>query len=380
MSKKILVTGGAGFIGSNLVVQLVKQGYFVRVLDNLNPQVHGLNKNTSYTYQLIKDKVEFIQGDILSKSDVSVALKDIDVLIHMAAETGTGQSMYDITLHTNSNINGLANIYEQIIKDKVDLKLIILPSSRSVYGEGKYLCSSHGHKYPTYREQVNIERNKYEFYCDECGMQLEPIATDENSNINLRSVYAYTKYGQEQLAKLMCEYRNIPTLIFRLQNVYGVGQSLNNPYTGIISIFSNLIKNEKNINVFEDGEESRDFVNVYDVARFISAFIKIENNGCNIYNIGSGKRVSVLKVINIISDLMNKNPKYTISGQYRIGDIRHNYANIDKLKNKIKIEPSIPLISGIKELLKWVEIEGNTSVNEQYNNSINELKKFGLYK
>jgi dTDP-L-rhamnose 4-epimerase len=380
MNKKVLITGGAGFIGSNLAIKLHAIGYEVVVLDNLNPQVHGDKYNNSFTYQIIKNKVQFIKGSILSDDEVLQALKGVDIVVHMAAETGTGQSMYEVSLHTDVNINGLAKLYEVIVKNKLHVEKIILPSSRSVYGEGKYHCLEHGFQYPLERDESNLKHKFFDFTCGHCGEKLKPVATDEGSKINFRSVYGFTKYSQEELAKLMSKILDIPTDIYRLQNVYGVGQSLSNPYTGIISIFSNLIKNNNQINIFEDGLESRDFINVEDVTDVIVRGISNKTSGCDIYNIGTGISTSVMQIVKLLSEVIGIEPTYVISGNYRAGDIRHNYADINKLRRDLKIEPKIELREGIKKLVNWIEQNDFPCGYESYERSLNEIKKFNLYK
>lgn len=234
--EKILVTGGSGFIGSKIIDRLNKE-YDIVVLDNFSPQIHGDNYEESFLYQNIKDKCKVIKGDVRNYEDVLLALEDVDYIIHLAAETGTGQSMYEINRYTEVNINGTSNLLEAILKNKFPIKKIILSSSRSVYGEGMYICKEHGNVVPNSRNIDDMRNNDFEVKCPVCGGKVELCNTTEECSLSPISYYAYTKLAQEKMLEVMCPTMNIPFTIFRYQNVYGAGQSLSNPYTGILSIF-----------------------------------------------------------------------------------------------------------------------------------------------
>ena len=245
---KILITGGAGFIGAHLALRLLNEHHEVSVLDNLESQVHGLSQN-SYTYLLIKDKVEFINADIRDDKIVLKAISDIDVLVHLAALTGTGQSMYQISRYVDVNVNGTAQLLQALINTKNKISKVIVASSRAIYGEGKYLCREHGAVYPSSRTEENMKKGIYEPVCPICFENIVVLATDEQSIINPGSIYGITKYNQEELVIKTTRAIGIPALAYRFQNVYGPGQSLSNPYTGILSIFSTAIMNNNNINI-----------------------------------------------------------------------------------------------------------------------------------
>ena len=253
--KNILITGGAGFIGSNLAIQLIKRGYMITVLDNLSPQIHGKNPDIeSPLYNSIKDRVNFIRGCVTSREDLLKAMKGQDAVVHLAAETGTGQSMYEIQKYTDVNIGGTSLMLDILTNTQHTIKKVIIASSRAIYGEGRYLCKEK-YVYPLSRKKEDMSSGDFECNCEECNSSLQLVGTDEDSKIHPTSVYGITKQVQEQLVMTVCPTIGINPVAFRYQNVYGPGQSLSNPYTGILSIFSTRIKNGNEINIFEDGKE-----------------------------------------------------------------------------------------------------------------------------
>lgn len=373
--KNILITGGAGFIGSNLSLKLIEKGYNVTVLDNLSPQIHSEN---SPLFHSIKDKVNFISGTVLCYDDWKKALKDIDVVVHLAAETGTGQSMYEIEKYTDVNIKGTSIFFDILANEQHSIKKILVASSRAIYGEGKYSCEQHGIVYPTERKSIDMENGDFEAKCPICSRSLELMPTDEESKIHPSSIYGITKQVQEQMFMVMGKSLGIPAVAFRYQNVYGAGQSLSNPYTGILSIFSTRIKNDNDITIFEDGLESRDFVYVDDVVEAtILGIEKDEANG-QVFNVGLGVGIDVLTVANTLVKAYNSNSKITLSGNYRIGDIRHNYADLTKIKERLGFEPKVNFVEGIQRFTAWVNQQ--QVVEDRYELSIEEMKEKGLYK
>ncbi|MCX6197835.1 MAG: SDR family NAD(P)-dependent oxidoreductase [Bacteroidetes bacterium] len=376
MTKKILITGGAGFIGSNLSLQLLQKGYEVIVLDNLSPQIHG-NKEQSPLYNSIKDKVQFIQADVRDRESLVNAVKQANVIVHLAAETGTGQSMYSVEKYIDVNCTGTGTLLDVLLNEKHQVEKVVLASSRAVYGEGKYQNAKGEAIYPASRNEAQMQQKKFE-PIDETGNELTVVATDENSKINPLSLYGITKYNQEQYVSMMCGAAKIPFVIFRYQNVYGPGQSLKNPYTGILSIFSTQIKNNNNINVFEDGLESRDFVFVDDVVN--ATILGIEKHEANneIFNVGSGMATSVLTVAETLKRLYNSNVEIKTTGNYRIGDIRHNFASLQKIKSKLNFVPKTNFESGIKLFADWVNTQQIEKDN--YEKSMAELSSKGLLK
>jgi len=281
MMKNILITGGAGFIGSNIALKLISKGLNVTVLDNLSPQIHGDNpERTSPLYKSIVGKVNFINGTVTSKEDWANAIAGQDAIIHLAAETGTGQSMYEIQKYIDVNIGGTGIMLDLLANTNHQVKKVVVAASRAIYGEGTYKCAEHGIVFPTERLDEDMAKGDFECKCPICKNTAEILPTTEESKIHPTSVYGITKQNQEQIVLTVCKSLGIAAVGYRYQNVYGPGQSLSNPYTGILSIFSTRIKNGNSINIFEDGKETRDFVYIDDVAdATILGLEKDEANG-----------------------------------------------------------------------------------------------------
>ncbi|MBP9135934.1 MAG: NAD-dependent epimerase/dehydratase family protein [Chitinophagales bacterium] len=378
-AKKILITGGAGFIGSNLVHELLTKGYEVTVLDNLSPQIHGLSPDTtSPLFNSIKEKVNFICGDVTNRSDWEKALVDIEIVVHLAAETGTGQSMYEIYDYINVNIGGTALLLDFITNNKTSVKKVLIASSRAIYGEGKYFSAELGIIYPDQRIGGEMDKKNFEVTYPGTQTPLKLMPTDEDSKIHPTSVYGITKQNQEQMVMTVCTALGIAATAFRYQNVYGPGQSLSNPYTGILSIFSTQIKNNLRINIFEDGKESRDFVYITDVVDATILGIEKEEANGQVFNVGSGVGTSVLDVAQRLISNYGSNVPFDITGNYRMGDIRHNYADIQKIKTVLNFEPKINFETGLKHFCNWVSRQEVQKSN--YDRSLVEMKQKGLFK
>jgi dTDP-L-rhamnose 4-epimerase len=373
--KNILITGGAGFIGSNLSLKLISKGYSVTVLDNLSPQIH---EEVSPLYNSIKDKVNFIHGSVLIYDNWKTALNNIDVVVHLAAETGTGQSMYEIEKYTDVNIKGTSIFLDILANEEHTVKKMIIASSRSIYGEGKYQCLEHGYVYPKDRIDSDMAKGDFSVKCPVCNEDAELLATDESSKIHPSSIYGITKQVQEQMFLVMGKSLNIPAVAFRYQNVYGAGQSLSNPYTGILSIFSTRIKNGNDITIFEDGKESRDFVYIDDVVDATVLGIEKAEANYEVFNVGLGKAINVLTVANSLVKEYNSNSKIKISGNYRLGDIRDNYADLTRINDKLGFQPKVSFEEGISKFVKWVNEQDISE--DKYEKSISEMKSKGLYK
>jgi len=376
----ILITGGAGFIGSNLGRKLVQKGYNVIVFDNLSRQIHGNNPEyTSYTFKNLAQGIKFIKGDVTSKNELETAILEskCDTIVHFAAETGTGQSMYEIEKYTNVNTVGTAILLDILTNNKHQVNKVLVASSRALYGEGKYHSGKYGAVYPGSRSEMELSKGIFEVnYSDDFNLEL--VATDENSKIHPSSVYGITKQVQEQLVMTVCPSIGIAPVSLRYQNVYGPGQSLSNPYTGILSIFSNRILAGKSINIFEDGEESRDFVFIDDIVDATLMALEKKEADQNIYNVGTGYSTSVLKVTNELMKCYDKIVSYEITGNYRIGDIRHNFADISKIQSELNFLPKVKFEDGILKFAKWVEQQYIRE--DKYEESLSEMKKKGLLK
>ncbi|MBR5957436.1 MAG: NAD-dependent epimerase/dehydratase family protein [Salinivirgaceae bacterium] len=378
--KNILITGGAGFIGSNLALKLIEKGEMVTVLDSLSPQIHGDNPEaTSPLYKSIKDKVRFIKGSVTSRADWQQALVGQDVVVHLAAETGTGQSMYEIEKYVGTNIGGTAILLDILANQPHTIKKVVVAESRAIYGEGRYWSDElNQYVYPEVRADEDMQRGDFEVKYKGCHKPLKLVGTTEDSKIHPTSVYGITKQVQGQLVHLVCQSLGIQSVSFRYQNVYGPGQSLSNPYTGILSIFSTIIKNGNEINIFEDGRETRDFVYIDDV---VDATIRgIEAEGANGYafNVGTGVLTDVITVAKTLMQKYGTEVPMRISGNYRLGDIRHNYADITLAKEILDYEPKWSFDAGIEAFCKWVDTQAVQE--DKYTASIEEMRNKGLYK
>lgn len=377
--KNILITGGAGFIGSNVALKLIAKGYNVTVLDTLSKQIHGENpEETSPLYLSIKDKVKFIKGSVTSREDWMKALEGQEAVIHLAAETGTGQSMYEIEKYVETNIGGTALLLDILTNTKHNVKRVLVAESRAIYGEGKYHCEKCGDVYPTDRKDEDMAKGDFECHCPKCGGKVTLVGTTEDSAIHPSSVYGISKQVQGQLVHLVCPTIGVESVSFRYQNVYGPGQSLTNPYTGILSIFSTRIKNGNGINIFEDGKETRDFVYIEDVVDATILGLEVPEANGHVFNVGTGVATDVLTVANTLCEKYGIQVPITIGGNYRLGDIRHNYADITLARQILGFEPKWNFSDGIEQFTKWVnqqEIQ-----EDKYEASIEEMKKKGLYK
>jgi NAD-dependent epimerase/dehydratase len=379
--EKILITGGAGFIGSNLALALLKKGHQITVLDNLSEQIHGKNpEETSPLYLSIKDKVQFIKGTVACRETLQKAIADNTVIVHLAAETGTGQSMYEIQHYTDVNIGATALLLDILTNEKHSVKKVVVASSRAIYGEGKYYNKTKNtFVYPLQRTDEDMQKGDFEVKDPQNHSDvLELVATTEDAIIHPTSVYGITKQVQEQLVMTVCPTIGIAGVAFRYQNVYGPGQSLKNPYTGILSIFSTQIKNGNGINIFEDGKETRDFVFISDVVDATVLGIEKETANNQVFNVGTGVATDVITVATELSNNYGIQVPITISGNYRLGDIRHNYADITKARQLLGFEPKVSFKEGLKQFTDWVntqEVE-----EDKYQQSIDEMKAKGLYK
>lgn len=377
--KNILVTGGAGFIGSNVALKLLKKGYNVTVLDNLSKQIHGEDpEKTSPLYLSVKDKVNFIKGSVTSREDWLKALEGQDAVIHLAAETGTGQSMYEIEKYVGTNIGGTALLLDILTNTKHHVKRVLVAESRAIYGEGKYHCPKCGDVYPMDRSDEDMAKGDFECKCPKCGGEVELVATTEDSAIHPSSVYGIAKQVQGQLVHLVCPTIGVESVSFRYQNVYGPGQSLSNPYTGILSIFSTRIKNGNGINIFEDGKETRDFVYIDDVVDATILGLEVSEANGHVFNVGTGVATDVLTVANTLCEKYGIKVPITVSGNYRLGDIRHNYADICLARKILGFEPKWSFSDGIAQFCKWVDLQ--EVQEDRYEASIEEMKSKGLYK
>lgn len=347
----ILVTGGAGFIGSHLVDALIEKGHKVRILDSLVEQVHNrkipehLNKNA-----------EFIQADVCDAGAVAKALDGIDIIYHEAAEVGVGQSMYEIVRYVRANDLGTAVLLEEILKRRDQIKKMIVASSMSIYGEGAYFCETCNKKInPHLRGNAQLEAHEWEFTCEICGSVLKPVGTTEEKPLYPTSVYAVSKQDQEQYFLCVGRAYHIPTVAFRYFNVYGTRQALSNPYTGVCAIFSSRLMNDERPVIFEDGGQTRDFVHVSDIVQANLLALETDKADYHALNIGTGRAISVGEIAQMLAKGLGKDINPEFVGKYREGDIRHCVADITQARNLLGYAPKVNLEEGLAELLNWVK-------------------------
>lgn len=379
MTRKILITGGSGFIGSALALAAEQRGHTVTVLDNFSPQIHGEDRNTSPLYQRIADRFEIVNADVRDRDALSNALATVDTVVHLAAETGTGQSMYDIANYVSVNIDATGALLDLVANDPaIQISKLVVASSRAVYGEGKYECADHGVVYPTARNEADMSEGRFEPTCTECSRTVTVLPTDESSVKHPTSLYGITKATQEDLFLNIGGALGISTTAFRYQNVYGPGQSLTNPYTGILSIFSTRIRNGNPIDVYEDGLESRDFVYIDDVVNATLLGIESEEIAPQVYNVGSGVPSTVLDVVAALSNGLGLDFESKTTGAFRIGDIRHNFAGLEKISGELGFKPATAFQEGVNEFCKWVL--STEAPEDNYARSIAELSEKGILK
>lgn len=351
---KVLVTGGAGFIGSHLIPKILSEGMEVVVLDTLEPQVHGVIP-TDLEW-LDQPGIDFIRGSVTSRDAWAQALNGVTAVVHLAAETGTGQSMYEVARYNLINSQATALMFDVIGKmSHCDVSRVVLASSRSVYGEGAYTCSfCNSRVFPIARSAQALRSAAWEPLCPKCSGELVVVATRETDEIAPASIYAATKFAQEDLVRIAARSLGIDYVICRLQNVYGERQSLGNPYTGILSIFSTKLRRGNPLPLFEDGNESRDFVHVDDVTCALLRSLCVESVPNAVINVGSGVATTIADVARLLSLAFGVEPNLVVTGQFRIGDIRHNFADIGRLKTELGLEPKVSLADGLNRFMKWV--------------------------
>jgi len=374
VDKKVLVTGGAGFIGSYLVDRLVDLGHEVRVFDSLEPQVHG-KAGTPPDY--LSKECHFIRGDMRDRGELRKVLKGIELIFHQAALVGVGQSMYEIKRYMDVNTLGTANLLDILANEKHSVEKLIVASSMSIYGEGKYSCKDCGVVYPKLRSREQLSREEWEMVCPICGRPAKNLPTDEGKLLFPTSTYAISKRDQEELCLTMGWAYGIPTVALRYFNVYGPRQALSNPYTGVAAIFSSRILNDNSPLIFEDGYQSRDFVHVSDVVQANLLAMEKDEANYEVFNVGTGRPSTVLEVAGLLAEKLNSSVSAQIVKKYRYGDIRHCYADISKIKEKLGFEPKVRFEDGISDLVGWVQTQEATDQFEKSRRELEERKLIG---
>lgn len=377
MTKKILITGGAGFIGSHLVDSLLENSkYDVTVIDCLDDQVHG-KTNTSPDY--LSKNIRFVQGSVNDYEKFEELVKENDVIYHLAAKVGVGQSMYQIIDYVDNNILGTANLFNILVNSDHNVKKVVIASSNTVYGEGKSSCVKCGVVIPKLRTINQLKNKDWELNCPICGDKLESFLTDEKTRYNPSSIYALSKQVQEEMSLMIGKTYGIDIAILRFFLVYGTRQALSNPYTGVFAIFCSRLLSGKHPIVFEDGLQSRDFVNVKDVCQALLLAMKSNAANGEIFNVGSGIPLTIKTIAEILTEEINPKLKPIYNQQYRVGDIRHSVADISKIKSKLGYIPKISFNQGIEEYINWIKTQEN-KIEDKTESALLELKEKGLLK
>jgi len=374
MSERILVTGGAGFIGSYLVDALLRKGHSVRVYDNLEPQVHGESQNMP---DYFNKEAELIKGDVRDRKRLKKAIYNIDIVFHLAASVGVAQSMYEIARYTESNTMGGATLLDLIANEKNNIKKIVVASSMSVYGEGAYNCDNCGKVYPKIRSLEQFKKNDWEMKCPNCNIDVMPIPTNEDKPLFPTSIYAVSKRDHEEMFLIIGRAYQIPTVALRFFNVYGPRQALSNPYTGVAAIFSSRIINNNPPIIFEDGNQARDFIHVSDIVQACILAMEKSEGDYQVFNVGTGRKLSVFDIANVLMDKLFFKGEPQIVNRFREGDIRHCYADISLAQEVLGYEPKIKFEDGIIDLVNWVKLQ---HAEDKVNSAIDILDKKGLTK
>jgi len=371
---RVLVTGGAGFIGTSLCPRLVDAGHEVRVLDCLSEQIHGTDPAVP---TVLEGRVDFIKGDVRNAEALAEALRDTEAVVHLAAETGMGQSQYEISRYSSVNVQGQAELLQLMAAGRERPGRLVIASSCRIYGEGAYSCPRHGTVFPAARERVRLERALWNPLCPACGEEVVAEATREDALPNPSSIYAATKLAQEHLAAVFGRVRGVTTAVLRFQNVYGPGQAINNPYTGILSLFSARIRNGREPLIYEDGKPVRDFVYVDDVVRSIILSLESDFEGAEVFNIGTGRPMTISLVASLLGKSLGGSKASRLTGDFRVGDVRHCLPDLSKSKRVLGYEPTVFFEEGVREYGKWVlsqpkVVDGSEKAEE-------ELSRWNLF-
>ncbi len=369
--KTCLVTGGAGFIGSFIVDELIRRGHTVRIYDNFDPQVHPGGKTPKH----LNPDAECIQGDVRDYDSLKKALDGIEVVFHKAAAVGVGQSQYHIKQYVDVNVGGTANLLDILANEKTKVSKLIVAASMSSYGEGQYECEDCGIVRPEMRSEDQMAEQDWELYCPVCYEPVHPMPTEEDKRLECHSIYAITKKNQEEMVLNIGGTYGIPAVALRYFNVYGPRQSLSNPYTGVAAIFLSRIKHDHPPVVYEDGLQTRDFVSVHDIVR-ANMLVMEDEELSGFYNIGTGQGRSIREIAELLLKLNGKNDlEPEITGKFRKGDIRHCVADISKARETFGFQPQVKFEEGMKELLEW---SATAESDDKFEEARQELLKRGL--
>ena len=376
---RVLITGGAGFIGSATARALARSGHRPVVLDSFSAQVHG--EGADRAAAALAGTAEVVRGDVRDRDVVASLVSRADAVVHLAAETGTGQSMYEITHHTDVNVGGTAVLLEALTTTNHPVRRIVVASSRSIYGEGSYRCEVDGTVHPPGRDDEAVRAGRFDPVCPVCGRDVVMVPTSETAALHPASVYAATKLAQENLVLAIARARGLSAYALRYQNVYGPGQSLSNPYTGILAIFAREMLAGRPIEIFEDGAESRDFVHVSDIAELNVAALTAPGRDVRSVNVGTGRAVAVSEIAALLGRELGFRGAISVSGRSRAGDIRHNRADIGLAGRLFDFEPRVGIEEGLAEFCRWareVLATEDSAGPDGYRASLAELEARGL--
>ena len=370
MQHRVLITGGAGFVGSHLADALLEHGCEVRIYDNLSPQVHP-DGRPSY----LSDEVELVRRDMLDIESLRHAVRNVNVIFHFAAAVGVGQSMYEIAHYMGVNTQGTANLLQVLLDTKAELKKFVVASSMSIYGEGKCECPQCGIVAPPPRSNQQLKSKRWATECPTCGLALMPLPTDESKPLQSTSIYALSKKDQEEMALLFGRTYGVPTVALRFFNIYGERQALSNPYTGVAAIFASRLLNGRAPLIFEDGCQMRDFVSVHDIVQ--SCLLSIERPEANgmALNIGSGQAISIRDVADALAGALGVAIPAEITGKYRAGDIRDCFADISAAERVLGYRPKVRFPQGMTALVNWLRSQ---EAEDRAAQAVQELYTYGL--
>jgi dTDP-L-rhamnose 4-epimerase len=371
--RDVLVTGGAGYIGSHLVDALVGRGYQVTVLDNLEPQVHRSGTWPSYA----NPKVRYVKGDVRDRAVFEPLVLASQAVVHFGAAVSVGQSMYQIDRYVDVNTRGTALLLDILVNTKHKVEKVLVASSIGVYGEGAYVCPTHGMVAPTIRGEAQLAAHDWEQHCPQCDVHVASVPTPEDKALYRDNIYSMTKYHQEEMVLLIGKTYGIPAVAPRFFNVYGPRQSLSNPYAGVAAIWLSRLLNGKQPVVFEDGGQLRDFVSIHDVVDCL--VLMLEKPGADYLpvNVGSGQTVTILQIAQLLAKLLGSTIEPQVTQTGRKFDIRHNTADITRARETLGFAPKVTLEQGFSELIEWAKSSPDGAV-DFFDRALEELKAKGL--